>query len=42
VTELPQLIAANPVRERLYALLMLALYRCGRRAEALDTYRAAP
>ena len=41
VTELPQLIAANPVRERLYALLMLALYRCGRRAEALDTYRAA-
>jgi DNA-binding SARP family transcriptional activator len=41
VTELPQLIAAYPVRERLYALLMLALYRCGRRAEALDTYRAA-
>jgi DNA-binding SARP family transcriptional activator len=41
VTELPPLIAANPVRERLYALLMLAYYRCGRRAEALDTYRAA-
>ena len=41
VTELPQLVADNPVRERLYALLMLALYRCGRRAEALDTYRAA-
>ena len=40
VTELPQLIEANPVRERLYALLMLALYRCGRRAEALDAYRA--
>jgi DNA-binding SARP family transcriptional activator/Tfp pilus assembly protein PilF len=40
-TELPQLIAANPVRERLYALLMLAYYRSGRRAEALDTYRAA-
>jgi DNA-binding SARP family transcriptional activator/Tfp pilus assembly protein PilF len=41
VTELPHLIAANPVRERLYALLMLAYYRCGRRAEALDTYRSA-
>jgi DNA-binding SARP family transcriptional activator len=41
VTELPQLIAADPVRERLHALLMLALYRCGRRAEALAAYRAA-
>ncbi len=41
VTELPQLIAANPVRERLYALLMLALYRCGRRAESLGIYLAA-
>ena len=41
VTELPQLTAANPVREHLYALLMLAYYRCGRRAEALDTYRSA-
>jgi DNA-binding SARP family transcriptional activator len=41
VTELPQLIAANPVRERLHALLMLALYQCGRRAEALAAYQAA-
>jgi DNA-binding SARP family transcriptional activator len=41
VTELPRLIAANPVRERLHALLMMALYRCGRRAEALEAYRAA-
>ena len=42
VTELPQLIAANPVRERLYALLMVAYYRCGRRAEALDTSALDP
>jgi DNA-binding SARP family transcriptional activator/tetratricopeptide (TPR) repeat protein len=41
VTELLQLVAAHPVRERLYALLMVAYYRCGCRAEALDTYRAA-
>jgi DNA-binding SARP family transcriptional activator len=41
VTDLLQLIAAHPVRERLYALLMVAYYRCGCRAEALDTYRAA-
>jgi DNA-binding SARP family transcriptional activator/Tfp pilus assembly protein PilF len=41
VAELPQLLAANPVRERLYALLMLAYYRCGRRVEALSAYRAA-
>ena len=39
VTELRQLTTANPLREHLYALLMLALYRCGRRAEALEAYR---
>jgi predicted ATPase/DNA-binding SARP family transcriptional activator len=38
VGELQQLAAADPVRERLHALLMLALYRSGRQADALDAY----
>jgi predicted ATPase/DNA-binding SARP family transcriptional activator len=41
LTELEPLIAANPLRERLHAHRMLALYRNGRQAEALDAYRAA-
>jgi predicted ATPase/DNA-binding SARP family transcriptional activator len=39
VGELGQLITANPYRERLRAQLMLALYRSGRQAEAVDVYQ---
>jgi DNA-binding SARP family transcriptional activator len=41
VAELEQVGAAAPLREHMQALLMLALYRCGRRAEALEAYRRA-
>lgn len=41
IAELQQLAVTARLRERVHALLMLALYRCDRRADALAAYQTA-
>jgi ABC-type transport system substrate-binding protein/DNA-binding SARP family transcriptional activator len=40
VAELEQLVSEHPLRERVIASLMLALYRAGRQTAALDAFQA--
>ncbi len=41
IPELSAVVREHPLRERTLGHLMLALYRAGRRAEAMDAFRAA-
>src|SRR5918996_39360 len=41
ISELEAAVAEQPLREHLRGQLMLALYRCGRQADALEAYRTA-
>ena len=41
VPELERLVRDNPFRERLWGQLMVALYRCGRQADALRAFQRA-
>ena len=41
VSELEQLVGEHPLRERLLAALMLALYRAGRQTDSLEVFQTA-